>query len=530
MSDHTVPVFERHCDVAVIGGSAAGLAAALQLGRQRRSVIVVDSGQPRNAPAARMHSYLGHEGIAPTHLLAIGREEVRSYGGEVVAGRAVRVARHSEDGLRVELVGGHTIIARRVLAATGTTDLLPDIDGLEEQWGHGVIHCPFCHGYEARDERIVQIVTHPMGLHPAALIRQLTDRHTLIIDTSSAVDEARLDALRSGGVDVLRGRVNKIISNSDGLLVAVELSDGGQIPADTVLVGPGFKARVEPFGALGLRTIQHASGLGDYVQTDANGATDVPGLYAAGNVTDPIQQVLAAATAGSSAGAMISFDLAEADLVHLNRVPANERDWDHRYSGGQSWSGNPNGTLVNEITGLVPGSALDVGAGEGGDAAWLAEHGWQVSANDVSQRVLDQIGANATHRDLDIKCLHADANELDAFPRATYDLVTAFYASIPRTPDHRAVHTMMAAVAPGGTLLIVSHDLESLRGPIDTHHDSQPFDPDAFVRTEHFAEALTASPQWDIEVHEKRPRPPGAASASHHAADIVLRANRHASN
>src|SRR3954467_11625347 len=114
MSDHTPAQPERHCDVAVVGGSAAGLAAALQLGRQRRSVIVVDAGEPRNAPAAHMHSYLGHEGLAPASFLAMGREEVRSYGGEVVPGRVVDVTRADDDRFRVELVGGHTLFARRV--------------------------------------------------------------------------------------------------------------------------------------------------------------------------------------------------------------------------------------------------------------------------------------------------------------------------------------------------------------------------------------------------------------------------------
>ena len=161
---------ERHCDVAVVGGSAAGLAAALQLGRQRRSVIVVDAGEPRNAPAAHMHSYLGHEGLPPSELTAIGREEVRSYGGEVVAGRVVDVTRTDDDRFRVELAGGHTVFARRVLAATGLVDELPDIDGLAEHWGGDVIHCPFCHGFEVRDRRIVQIVTHPMGLHPRRVV------------------------------------------------------------------------------------------------------------------------------------------------------------------------------------------------------------------------------------------------------------------------------------------------------------------------------------------------------------------------
>ena len=119
MNDHAPQVIERHCDVAVVGGSAAGLAAALQLGRQRRSVIVVDAGEPRNAPAAHMHGYLSREGLAPSELIAMGRAEVRSYGGEVLSGRVGAVTRTDGDHFRVELDSGRSIIARRVLAATG---------------------------------------------------------------------------------------------------------------------------------------------------------------------------------------------------------------------------------------------------------------------------------------------------------------------------------------------------------------------------------------------------------------------------
>ena len=153
MSEHTPRTVERHCDVAVIGGSAAGLAAALQLGRQRRSVIVVDAGEPRNAPAAHMYGYLSRDGLPPSELTAIGREEVRSYGGEVVAGRAGRVTRTDDGRFRVELVGGHSVVGRRVLAAIGLVDELPNIDGVAEHWGGDVIHCPFCHGFEVRDRR-----------------------------------------------------------------------------------------------------------------------------------------------------------------------------------------------------------------------------------------------------------------------------------------------------------------------------------------------------------------------------------------
>jgi thioredoxin reductase/SAM-dependent methyltransferase len=523
MADHSV---ERHCDVCIVGGSAAGLAAALQLGRQRRSVIVVDAGEPRNAPAAHLHGYLGREAIPPAELTAAGREEVRSYGGEILAGRATGVSAVADRGFRVELTGGHAIVARRVLAATGLVDTLPDIEGVVDHWGRDVIHCPFCHGYELRDRRLVLIVTHPMGLHPAALLRNLTTRLTVVVHDPAGVHDAALDALRAGGVDVRHGHVRRIVADAAGNVSAVELGAAERIEADAVVVGPRFTARADAFASLGLRPTAHPSGLGDVLETDAGGATAVPGVYAAGNVTDPAQQVLQAAADGSRAGATISFSLADEDLRDAARRPANETDWDHRYGGRPLWSGNPNGTLVNEVTGMAPGRALDVGAGEGGDALWLAEHGWRTTANDISRRALDRIAAEAQRRDLPVAYRHADANALDPFESSRFDLVSAQYASIPRTPDHRALRNILAAVAPGGTLLVVGHDLEPMRRAVDTHAASRPFDPDAYLGVEDFAGALSESPDWTVEVHESRPRPAGAASASHHVDDVVLRARR----
>jgi len=528
--EHEHRTVERHCDVAVIGGSAAGLAAALQLGRQRRSVIVIDAGDPRNAPAAHMHGYLGHEGIPPSALVALGREEVRSNGGEVIPGRVVDVKRSDDDRFRVELAGGHTVVARRVLAATGLVDELPDIEGLAEHWGGDVIHCPFCHGFEVRDRRIVHIVTHPMGLHPAPLFRQLSDRYTIVLHDGLDADHPEVEALRAAGVNFVDGRVRSIVTGDDGHVSAVELADGDRvgdrIVADAVVIGPRFKVRADPFASLGLEPAEHESGLGNFVETDSTGRTAVPGLYAAGNVADPSQQVLQAAANGSRVGAMISFSLAHEDIEAAARPSANEADWDHRYSGDQMWSGNPNGTLVNEMAGRTAGRALDVGAGEGGDAVWLAEQGWHVTASDISQRALDRVAAEAGRRGLQIECRHADANALGPFESGAYDLVSAQYASIPRTSDARGVRNLLNAVAPGGTLLVVSHDLEPMRAPIDTQKHGRPFDPDAYVRLDDFATVLAESPEWEIEVHGKRPRPAGAASASHHVDDVVLRARR----
>lgn len=524
MSEHQQPSMERHCDVAIIGGSAAGLAAGLQLGRQRRSVIVVDAGEPRNAPAAHMHSYLGHEGLPPSELLAIAREEVRSYGGELLAGRVERVTGSEAEGFRLELAGGHAVVARRVVVASGIVDELPAIEGVTEHWGGDVIHCPFCHGYEVRDRRIVQIVTHPMGLHATPLLRQLTDRLTVVVHGSAVVDDDRLGALWAAGVRVVHATVQRLTTGPDGHVATVELLGHEAVDADAVVVGPRFRPRIEPLAGLGLLAVPHPSGLGEVVEVDAAGATAIAGVYAAGNVTDPGQQVLQAAAHGARVGGVVSFSLADEDLAAEGRPSANQADWDHRYGGDRLWSGNPNGTLVAEVADLAPGRALDVGAGEGGDAVWLAEQGWRVTASDVSEAALRRVEAEAERRGLAVELLHADANALDPFEAGAHDLVSAQYASIPRTPDGRGVANLMAAVAPGGTLVVVGHDLAAMRAALEGRH-TQLFDPDAYVRVADVAAAVAAAPGWEVEHHEVRPRPPGAASG-HHVEDEVLRARR----
>lgn len=525
------PTMERHCDVAVIGGSAAGLAAALQLSRQRRGVVVVDDGTPRNAPAAHMHGYLGHDGVAPGELTATGRAEVRAYGGEVLTGRVTGVHRRDDGRFRLDLTGGHTLVARRVLAATGVSDELPAIDGVARAWGRGVIVCPFCHGFEVRDQRLVQILTHPLGLHPTPLFRHLTDRLTVVVHDPAGIDEEALTALAASGVTVERGEARRVLAGPDGEVRGVELGDGRVLDADTVVVGTRFRARADVLAGLGLTPTPHPTGAGDVLAVDPRGETSVPGVYAAGNITDPSLQVLPSAAQGSQVGAMIAFSLAEEDQRAAVRRSGEQADWDHRYAGpDRAWSGNPNGTLVREAAPLPPGRALDVGAGEGADALWLAERGWQVTATDISGNALARIRAEAERRGLapdTLTLLRGDANDPAPFGSDVFDLVSLQYGSFKRTPDQRALRSLLAAVAPGGTLLVVHHDLAAhAHDPADAATQTRMYDPDAFVGVAEIAAALTADPAtWHIETHETRDRPPGAAS-THHVADLVLRATR----
>lgn len=486
--------------------------------------MVVDAGEPRAAPAAHMHGYLGHGGVSARDLIAMARQEVRSYGVEVLAGAVVDVTRTDGDRFAVELADGHALVARRVIAATGLVDELPAIDGIAAHWGGDVVHCPLCHGFEVRDKRLVQILTHPMGLRAAMLFRQLSDRLTLVLHEGVDPDDSEVEALRNAGANVVDERVRRLVTGDDEHVEAVELVGGRRIGADAVVVGPRFRVRADAFASLGLQPVEHPSGLGDVVETGPTGETSVPGLYAAGNVTDPSQQVLLAAANGSQIGGMVSVSLAAEDIAAATKPSPTADDWDRRYRSGRTWSGDPNGVLVDEADGLPPGRVLDVGAGEGGDAIWLAERGWRVTASDVSERALQHIVALAKERSVEVVALHADASQLDPFETGAFDLVTAHYVPIPRAPDNRGVDNLLSAVAPGGTLLVVSHDPEPMRSPSPDRVNRPLVDPDAFMGPEDLAAVLAEAAEWEIDVHEKRPR--RADHTSPHVDDIVLRARR----
>jgi SAM-dependent methyltransferase len=182
------------------------------------------------------------------------------------------------------------------------------------------------------------------------------------------------------------------------------------------------------------------------------------------------------------------------------------------------WSGRPNGALVVEVADLRPERALDVGCGEGADAVWLAGRGWTVTALDVSQVALERAALHAREAGAHVQWVHAGLVEAQ-LPAGGFDLVSAQYPALLRTPDHDAERALLAAVAPGGTLLVVHHtriDVEQAR--------SHGFDPDDFVSPSDVAALL--DDDWKVEVDEERPRSVAAGAGAHHAYDLVLRARR----
>lgn len=307
----TLEQTEQTFDVAVIGGGAAGLSAALVLGRARRSVIVVDAGSPRNAPADGVHGFLSRDGISPAELIETGQKEVDRYGGLVVRGEAV-AARRTAEGFVVTLDDGRLLTARRLLVTTGLVDELPDISGVRERWGRDVLHCPYCHGWEFRDQPIGILGSDSWAVHKALLFRQWTPDVVLFAHTAPALTDEQAEQLAARGIRVVPGIVDSV-EVVDDRLTGVRLRDGAVVARRALVVSPRFVARSQLLAGLGLHPTAHPLGVGEYVAADATGLTEVPGVWVAGNVTDLMAQVVMAAAGGVSAAAAVNADLIAED-------------------------------------------------------------------------------------------------------------------------------------------------------------------------------------------------------------------------
>jgi thioredoxin reductase len=309
-------------EVAIIGGGAAGLSAAVTLARSLRSVVIVDAGDPRNAPATGAHNVLARDGVSPLELLAAGQREAERYGADIRHDRCVAV-RRTDDGLEVDLAGGATVTARRLLLATGLIDELPDIPGVREFWGKSVLHCAYCHGWEVRRQRIGVLGTSTLSVHQALLFRQLSDDVTLFPHQMPDPGDEAWDQLAALNIHVVSGVVERLRGEND-VLRAVVLDDGREFLVDALTVAPRFIARSDLYEQLGGALTEHP--LGAFIATGPMGRTEIPGVWAAGNASDLGAMIVAATGAGVASAAAINADLVAEDAsaaVRARAVPAS---------------------------------------------------------------------------------------------------------------------------------------------------------------------------------------------------------------
>jgi thioredoxin reductase len=293
----------KEYDVLVVGGGAAGLSAALVLLRARRTVVLVDAGAPRNAPAAHLHGFLSRDGVPPADLLAAGRAEVSSYGGRMIDDTVIGI----EPGFEARLANGSQLPARRILVATGLRDELPDIPGVRERWGRDLLHCPYCHGYEVRDQPLGVLGGSPESVQHAQLVRQWSSDVILFPHTEALTAEQR-ERLTARGIRIVEGTVARLVLDNDRLH-GVELHGGGVIPRTAVFVRPRFVANSDLLTSLGCEL--DADG---WVVHDPVGRTSVAGVWVAGNAADPRAHVINAAGQGAATAIALNVDLVDEDV------------------------------------------------------------------------------------------------------------------------------------------------------------------------------------------------------------------------
>lgn len=494
---------DRTWDTIVIGGGAAGLSAAQALGRSLRRTLVIDAGSPRNRFASHMHNVLGLDGTPPLELLARGRAEAERYGVEFRAASVLAVrdggstGSGSRSALRLVLDGGDELETRSVIVATGVTDALPAIPGLAEQWGERALHCPYCHGWEVRGQRIAVVATSPLAMHQARLLRQWTDRLTVFTaGLGELTPEARRE-FEARGVHLVADPVTEIVG--DGSRITAVRTASGEVAVDAVFTSgelvphDGFLTELE--------LDRSETPMGSVIAVDPTGRTSHPRIWAAGNVVSPAASVPIVMGAGTLAGAAANAALVEEDYAiavaaddpaataaadpapiapghrgaahggdaghpHLDPDEDPVAFWERRYgSAGPIWSGHVNPSLADATAGWAPGRSLDLGCGEGGDVLWLAEQGWQATGIDLSETAVARAAAAAREQDLPgARFIAADLGDWVEDPAAIdgsdhgFDLITASFLQSPvELPRERILRAAAERVAPGGSLVVISH-------------------------------------------------------------------------
>lgn len=295
-------------DTIIVGGSSAGLSAALVLGRARRNVLVFDDGKPCNRFSHASHGFLTRDGVRPSDLLQIAREQLAPY--ETVRLHAATVARIAQidGGFRVETEANDSYTARKVLLATGLRDTLPAIEGIGQFWGTSVFHCPYCDGWEVRDQPIVVYNDTETAFHLAMMLHQWTRDLTLCTGGAHPLPVEERTRLLKNGVRISETPAARV-EGSDGRVERLVLADGSVIDCAAIFVGLTVSQRT-PFAQV-LGCALTGNGL---VQVDAAAQTTVPGLYAAGDMANPIRSVAVAVAHGATAAYHINRTLIVEDF------------------------------------------------------------------------------------------------------------------------------------------------------------------------------------------------------------------------
>ena len=295
-------------DVIIIGGSYAGLSAAMTLGRSLRKVLVIDSGNPCNASTPHSHNFLTQDGKAPQEISEIAKSQVEKYNTvKFYLGQAVKGGK-TTTGFLIETSEGDVIEAKKLIFATGITDQMPAIDGLRECWGVSVIHCPYCHGYEVRGQKTGVIGNGDSGFDYLRMIANWTKDLTLFTNGKSALSEGQLAKLEYHNIQLVEKEIVQI-EHDNRLIQNVAFADGYKQQLSALYYRASFQQHCTIPESLGCELTEQG-----FYKVDAFQRTTVPGIYACGDNSSPMRSVANAVGSGNMAAAMLNRDMVENDF------------------------------------------------------------------------------------------------------------------------------------------------------------------------------------------------------------------------
>ncbi|MGJ7032674.1 NAD(P)/FAD-dependent oxidoreductase [Niabella hirudinis] len=298
----------RSFDVVIIGGSYAGLSAAMALGRSLKNVVVLDSGTPCNAATPHSHNFLTQDGKPPAEIAALGRHQVAHYKTVQLRTDPATDAAASNGQFTVTTRSGDQFQSRKLIFATGIKDLLPAIDGIAECWGKSVIHCPYCHGYEYRNHKTGILANGAAALHLAVLVRNLTSSLAVFTNGPLQFTKEEQQRLQQRGIAIVPKEI-RALQQAEGQLQQVVFTDGTAIPLQALYARVPFEQQTPLPAMLGCAFTEQG-----HIQVDAFQKTTVPGVYACGDAASPMRSVASAVAGGNLAGAMANHDLSQEDF------------------------------------------------------------------------------------------------------------------------------------------------------------------------------------------------------------------------
>lgn len=298
----------KQYDVIIVGGSYAGLAAAMALGRALRQVLVIDGGNPCNKQTPYSHNFLTNDGKPPAEITALAREEVQRYRNVALLNGMVTKGKKTDEGFDIELESGDKYTAKKLVFATGIKDIFPDIPGFAESWGISVLHCPYCHGYEVRGQKIGILANGELALELASLISNWTDNLTVYTNGFSTLAPEQVAKLRKHNIEIIEDKIARL-DQDKGYVTQIVFENGRYAPVAAIYARLPFIQHSPLPAELGCQLTPEG-----YLKIDLAQKTTLPGIFACGDNTTRMRTVANAVSMGTTTGLMVNKELIEQEF------------------------------------------------------------------------------------------------------------------------------------------------------------------------------------------------------------------------